>query len=64
MLGLLFIIIWKEVTDAGQFMNVTDFTVSHQSKLKCSVGNPLPASLQHATSYSFKNTVSTSVHSW
>lgn len=58
MLALLFIIIiWKEVTDVGQLMNITDeqhFSASHWSKLKCSVGTLPPASLRHATSYSFK----------
>lgn len=46
-------------------MNITDeqhFTASYWSKLKYSVGTLLPASVQHATSYSFKTTVSTSVH--
>jgi len=63
MLGFLFII-GKEVIDVGQLMNITDeqhFTASHWSKLKCSVGTLLPASLQRATSYSFKTMVSTSV---
>lgn len=52
-LGLLFIIIvWKEVTDVGQLMNITDeqhFTALHWSKLKWRAGTLLPASLQHLT---------------
>lgn len=34
-------IIWKEVTDVGQFVNITDerhFPASRWSKLKCSAG--------------------------